>query len=110
MEEDEKLLIFGWITTVLGLPKNADPTNYNKLTDKIYELKKRDEEAARIKGIIEALEGVSQRHYGYRGEEVIDTYLSTRDRLRPEGEDPGFSLPVSEAIEFYKDKLKKLYE
>jgi hypothetical protein len=37
--EQDKLLIFGWITTVLGLPENGDPTQYNKLTDKLYELR-----------------------------------------------------------------------
>lgn len=36
--EDEKLVIFGWIVTVLGLPENADPTKYNELTDRIFSL------------------------------------------------------------------------
>jgi hypothetical protein len=36
--EDEKLIIFGWIETILGFPKDADPTKYNELTDKIYDL------------------------------------------------------------------------
>ncbi|HUH57843.1 MAG TPA: hypothetical protein VL020_04955 [Pseudomonadales bacterium] len=62
---------------------------------------------ARTKGIIEALEGVNQQHYGYKGELVIDTYLSLKDRLRPKPEEPGYSLPVSEAIEFYKAELTK---
>lgn len=33
--EDEKLILFGWVTTVLGLP--TDPTKYNELADKLYE-------------------------------------------------------------------------
>jgi len=37
-KEDTKLLIFGWITTILGIPKDANPDNYNELTDRLYEL------------------------------------------------------------------------
>jgi|ERR1039458_7435741 hypothetical protein len=37
-EEDFKLIIFGWITTVLGIPEKADPTKYNELTDRLYDL------------------------------------------------------------------------
>lgn len=62
-------------------------------------------ERARVRGIIEALEGVNQFHYGDKGKKVVDNYVSIKDRLRPEGEDPAFSLPVSEAIDFYKEKL-----
>lgn len=36
-EEDEKLLIFGWICAVFGLPTDTDPTKYNELADKIYD-------------------------------------------------------------------------
>lgn len=63
---------------------------------------------ARIKGIIEALEGTDMFYYDNTGNQVILSYLSLKDRLRPEGEDPGYSLPVSEAIEFYEDKLKEI--
>lgn len=37
-EEDLKLLIFGWIETVLGTPKDLNPDQYNRLTDKLYDL------------------------------------------------------------------------
>jgi len=37
-EEDFKLIIFSWITTVLGVPEKGDPTKYNELTDKLYEI------------------------------------------------------------------------
>lgn len=36
--EDEKLVIFGWIVTILGIPEKANPTQYNQLTDKLYEI------------------------------------------------------------------------
>lgn len=36
--DDEKLIIFGWITTILGIPKDANPDKYNELTDKIYSM------------------------------------------------------------------------
>lgn len=39
-EDDFKLLIFGWIVTILGIPENADPTKYNELTDRLYDLLK----------------------------------------------------------------------
>lgn len=37
-KEDFKLVIFGWIVTVLGIPKEGKPDKYNELTDKIYDL------------------------------------------------------------------------
>lgn len=37
-QEDYKLVIFGWIVTILGIPKDADPTKYNELADRLYEL------------------------------------------------------------------------
>lgn len=35
--EDEKLIMFSWIVHFLGIPKDANPTEYNKLVDKLYE-------------------------------------------------------------------------
>lgn len=37
-QDDFKLVIFGWITTVLGIPKDGDPKEYNELTDRLYDL------------------------------------------------------------------------
>lgn len=56
-EADEKLIIFGWIMTVFGLPENGDPTKYNELTDKLYDLLQTHDQAMMDK----LLEG--QREY-----------------------------------------------
>jgi len=45
-DEDEKLLIFGWITTILDLPKDGNPDKYNELTDRLHELLKSWRQAA----------------------------------------------------------------
>src|ERR1039458_6055792 len=37
-EEDFKLIIFSWMATVLGIPEKGDPTKYNELTDRLYDL------------------------------------------------------------------------
>ncbi len=51
--EQEKLIIFGWITTILGIPPKGDPTKYNELTDKLQSLilKARLDELKQLKGI-----------------------------------------------------------
>lgn len=36
-EADFKLVIFGWIETIIGFPKGGNPDKYNELTDKLYE-------------------------------------------------------------------------
>lgn len=38
LKEEEKLVIFGWIVTILGIPTLADHTKYNELTDTLYKL------------------------------------------------------------------------
>lgn len=36
--DDEKLVIFGWITTILGIPTKDELAQYNRLTDKMHEM------------------------------------------------------------------------
>lgn len=42
--EDTKLIIFGWIVTILGVPEKGDPTKYNELTDRLYALLNKEQQ------------------------------------------------------------------
>lgn len=46
-DDDWKTIIFGWIVNYIGLPEDADPTTYNKLTEQLYEVMQTYEAAHR---------------------------------------------------------------
>ncbi len=56
--------------------------------------------------MLNVLNGVRTQHYGYKGEVVINDFVNFHERMRPIGEDPGFSLPIIEAIAYYELELQ----
>lgn len=84
--EDEKLVIFGWITTVLGLPDKADPTKYNELTDKLYQLFEQEKLRASMVAMSDYIEvqlgWIEANEANLRVSEIIDTLKSQAEELQ----------------------------
>lgn len=75
---DFKLIVFGWITTILGLPKDGNPDQYNELTDRLVEVF--ESTMLSVIGRYEHVDGIHEDfgHEYHRPRDILRTEQRTR--------------------------------